>query len=86
MLQVDTVTLVNLVADSRTVPEFIGDKCRPGPIGAALNTLLDDEAARDRPARRDGADHDAAGQGRRGAGAARRAVGAGGDLKGRVRP
>ena len=46
MLQVDTVTLVNMVADSRTVPEFIGDKCRPGPIGAALNTLLDNEAAR----------------------------------------
>jgi lipid-A-disaccharide synthase len=46
MLQVDTVTLVNMVADSRTVPEFIGDNCRPGPIGAALNTLLDNKAAR----------------------------------------
>lgn len=46
MLKVDTVTLVNLVADSRTVPEFIGDRCRPGPIGAALNRLLDNEAAR----------------------------------------
>jgi len=46
LLRVDTVTLVNLVADSRTVPEFIGENCRPGPIAAALNTLLDNETAR----------------------------------------
>ncbi len=46
MLKVDTVTLVNMVAESRTVPEFIGDKCRPGPIAAALNTLLDSDTAR----------------------------------------
>ena len=46
MLQVDTVTLVNLVADSRTVPEFIGEACRPAPIAAALNRLLEDEGAR----------------------------------------
>ncbi|NKX46005.1 lipid-A-disaccharide synthase [Roseicyclus persicicus] len=46
MLQVDTVTLVNLVADSRTIPEFIGEGCKPAPIAAALNRLLDDEGAR----------------------------------------
>ncbi|WP_109666140.1 lipid-A-disaccharide synthase [Roseicyclus mahoneyensis] len=46
MLRVDTVTLVNMVAESRTVPEFIGDRCCPGPIGAALTALLDNEAAR----------------------------------------
>jgi len=46
MLRVDTVTLVNLVAESRTVPEFIGKACQPGPVGVALNRLLDDDAAR----------------------------------------
>jgi lipid-A-disaccharide synthase len=46
MLQVDTVTLVNLVADSRTIPEFIGERCKPAPIAAALNRLIDDEGAR----------------------------------------
>jgi lipid-A-disaccharide synthase len=46
MLKVDTVTLVNLVAESRTVPEFIGNRCRPALLAAALNTLLEDAAAR----------------------------------------
>jgi len=46
MLKVDTVTLVNLISDSRSVPEFLGAECKPGPIGNALVRLLDDEAAR----------------------------------------
>jgi lipid-A-disaccharide synthase len=46
MARIDTVTLVNLVADSRTVPEFLGPACRPGPIAAALNALIDDPARR----------------------------------------
>lgn len=46
MLRVDTVTLVNLVTDSRTIPEFLSENCRPEPIAAALNGLLDDERAR----------------------------------------
>jgi lipid-A-disaccharide synthase len=46
MLRVDTVTLVNLVAESRTVPEFIGEACRPAPIAEALNRLLDEDTAR----------------------------------------
>lgn len=40
--QVDTVTLVNLVSETRVVPEFIGDACRPELIAPALETLLAD--------------------------------------------
>jgi lipid-A-disaccharide synthase len=40
MLRVETVTLVNLVTRTRAVPEFLGDACRPGPIGAALAGLI----------------------------------------------
>lgn len=47
MLRVDTVTLVNLVAESRTVPEFIGARCRPELIApAVLKTLTDPGAQR----------------------------------------
>ncbi len=42
MLRVDTVTLVNLVSETRAVPEFLGADCRPGPIGEALVKLLAD--------------------------------------------
>ena len=42
---VDTVTLVNLVAESRTVPEFIGPDCRADRIVPALEALLADSAA-----------------------------------------
>ncbi len=42
MLKVDTVTLVNLVSDTRTVPEFIGKECQPGPIAEAVLQVLDD--------------------------------------------
>ncbi|WP_116082002.1 lipid-A-disaccharide synthase [Tropicimonas sp. IMCC34011] len=47
MLQVDTVTLVNLVSESRVVPEFIGKNCRPAGIAGALAHLLDDAKARE---------------------------------------
>ncbi len=47
LVKVDTVTLVNLVAETRTVPEFIGRACRPAPIAAALERLLAEPAARD---------------------------------------
>jgi lipid-A-disaccharide synthase len=40
MLLVDTVTLVNLVSDTRTVPEFIGKACQPGPIAEAVLAVL----------------------------------------------
>ena len=46
LLRVDTVTLVNLVTDSRTIPEFLGENCRPGPIADALGRLMEDERAR----------------------------------------
>ena len=46
MLKVDTVTLVNLVSDTRTVPEFIGDACRPDRIAPALLSLIGDGDAR----------------------------------------
>ncbi len=42
MLRVDTVTLVNLVSETRTIPEFIGANCQPDAIGAALLDILHD--------------------------------------------
>ncbi len=48
MLMVDTVTLVNLVSETRVVPEFIGKACQSGPIAdAVLTVLADPEAQRD---------------------------------------
>ncbi len=41
MVRTDTVTLVNLVAGENVVPEFLGPACRPGPIAAAMERLLD---------------------------------------------
>ncbi len=40
MLLVDTVTLVNLVSETRVVPEFIGKACQPDAISAALQAVL----------------------------------------------
>jgi lipid-A-disaccharide synthase len=42
MLKVDTVTLVNLVSETRAVPEFIGADCIPERIAGGLNELLSD--------------------------------------------
>ncbi len=42
---VDTVTLVNLVSDTRAVPEFIGADCTPDHIAPALLSLLNDSGA-----------------------------------------
>lgn len=41
MLKVDTVTLVNLVSETRAVPEFIGANCQPKGIAKALLAVLD---------------------------------------------
>ena len=41
MARIDSVTLVNLVSETRTVPEFIGKACRPEDIAPALINLLD---------------------------------------------
>ena len=43
---IDTVTLVNIVSETRAVPEFLGPACQPGPIAAALERLLTDPEAR----------------------------------------
>ena len=40
MLQTDTVTLVNLVSESRVVPEFIGKNCRADAIADSLLATL----------------------------------------------
>lgn len=39
---IDTVTLVNLVSETRAVPEFIGPACRADLIAPALESLLSD--------------------------------------------
>ncbi|MDQ1899382.1 lipid-A-disaccharide synthase [Paracoccus sp. WLY502] len=46
LLKTDTVTLVNLVSDTRAVPEFLGRDCQPAPMAQALLRLLNDPAAR----------------------------------------
>lgn len=46
MLKTDTVTLVNLVSDTRAVPEFLGRDCQPAPMARALLQILQDDAAR----------------------------------------
>jgi lipid-A-disaccharide synthase len=47
MARVDTVTLVNLVSDTRTVPEFLGARCKPDLIAPALLGLIGPGPARD---------------------------------------
>lgn len=44
-LRTDTVTLVNLVSETRTVPEFLGADCKPASIADALSQLLSDPLA-----------------------------------------
>ncbi len=41
MLKVDTVTLVNLVSETRVVPEFLGANCLPDKIADAISAVLD---------------------------------------------
>jgi lipid-A-disaccharide synthase len=43
---VDTVTLVNLVTQTRTIPEFLLDRCQPELIAPALIDLLGNAHAR----------------------------------------
>ena len=44
LVRIDTVTLVNLVTDTRTIPEFLLENCTPDLITPALSALLDDPA------------------------------------------
>ena len=48
MLLTDTVTLVNLVSETRVVPEFIGRNCQPGAIADAVCAVLDAPEAQTR--------------------------------------
>lgn len=65
LLVTDTVTLVNLISETRVVPEFIGPDCRPDPIAAALEGVLDAPEAQQEAMRltmeRLGRDHEAPG-------------------------
>jgi lipid-A-disaccharide synthase len=45
MALIDTVTLVNLVAQSRSVPELLGPACTPQAIADALEAVLADSTA-----------------------------------------
>jgi lipid-A-disaccharide synthase len=45
MLLVDTVTLVNLVSEARSVPEFIGKACQPAGIAQAVSEILENPQA-----------------------------------------
>ena len=47
MARVDTVTLVNLVSDTRVVPEFLGDRCTADLIAPALLGLIGPGPARE---------------------------------------
>lgn len=51
MALIDTVTLVNLVAESRTVPDYLGADCRADRIAPALLALLEDRHAQDQAMR-----------------------------------
>lgn len=46
LLKTDTVTLVNLVSETRAVPEFLGRRCQPAPLAQALLELLESPEAR----------------------------------------
>ena len=52
MIRVDTATLVNLVSETRAVPEFIAGNCRPELIAPAVARLLAGEAGGQREAMR----------------------------------
>ncbi len=47
MALIDTVTLVNLVSDTRAVPEFLGRECRADRIAPAVLELLDNRGNAD---------------------------------------
>ncbi len=47
LLRIETVTLVNLVSQSKAVPELLGKECRPELIYAQLQRLQDNQAERE---------------------------------------
>ncbi|WP_209424616.1 lipid-A-disaccharide synthase [Pararhodobacter sp. SW119] len=47
MARIESATLVNLVSETRAIPEFLFGDCRPDLIAPALLRLLDESGARD---------------------------------------
>lgn len=45
MAQIDTVTLVNLVSETRAVPEFLFERCKPDLLAKSLESVRADPAA-----------------------------------------
>ncbi len=45
MVKIDTVTLINLITETKTVPEFLGPACKPDAIANALKDLLTNKSA-----------------------------------------
>jgi len=45
-VKVDTATLVNLLTETRTIPEFLFENCTPSKIADAVLDLMNDENAR----------------------------------------
>ena len=45
MLKIDTLTLVNLISETRDIPEFNGQNCRPELIGPGVLKMMDDSDA-----------------------------------------
>lgn len=48
LLRVKHVTLINIVLDRDIVPEYLQNRCRPGPIARAVAALLAGDPARER--------------------------------------
>ena len=46
LLKINTVTLVNIVAETDAVPEFLGENCQPAVIAGAIMELLNSQELR----------------------------------------
>lgn len=46
-IQIDTVTLVNLVSETRVVPEFLAENCKPDAIRAGLEVILNGDSGQE---------------------------------------
>jgi len=46
LIRLDTVTLVNLVSDTRAIPECLGRNCTTPAIAGALHRVMEDDTAR----------------------------------------
>ena len=47
LMKIDTVTLVNLVSETRAIPEFLGPDCKPGMISRKMLEVLEQDGARE---------------------------------------